>query len=479
LYIKPHGLMCLPLSDAIMQTVMNYTQAEKFLIGLTDYEISSAVLYNAGNYDLRRMELLLESVGNPHRGRRTVHITGTKGKGSTAAMISSVLTAAKYRTGLFTSPHLHSWRERITLNGRCITKRNFAGIAGSLEPLVRSINSEARFGKLTTFEVLTAMAFLYFAVKNATYQVIEVGMGGRLDATNVVNPDVCIITSISLDHTQILGETLGQITSEKAGIIKPGCTVISAPQARDVEAVIEQKCRESKAPLIQAGKDITWQRTGGGPWGQTFVLSGVAGDYDLSIPLLGEYQLENAALAVSALKTLAQRGADINDTDIAKGLRNVKWPARFQILKSSPLVIADGAHNPYSIKLVVQSIGKFFSYQKAVVIFGSSADKDIRGMAQELSGFAHRIILTQTHHPRAATAGHLEWIFKEAGVPATKEPDPDKAVVDALSKADKEDLILITGSLFLSAEAGTILLKRVDTDIRHRPAAASDNKPAA
>ncbi|MDD5311590.1 MAG: bifunctional folylpolyglutamate synthase/dihydrofolate synthase [Dehalococcoidia bacterium] len=443
-----------------MQTAMNYSQAEKFLIGLTDYEKSSSVLYNAGNYDLRRMELLLGSIANPHRGRRTVHITGTKGKGSTAAMISGVLSAAKYRTGLFTSPHLHSWRERIALNGTPITKKDFAGIADSLELLVRSINSEARFGKLTTFEVITAMAFLYFEMKNAAYQVIEVGMGGRLDATNVLYPDVCVITSISLDHTQILGETLEQIAAEKAGIIKRGCTVISAPQERQVAAVIERKCRELKAPLIMVGKDIKWRRTGGSPDGQNFKLSGMAGNYDLGIPLLGEYQLENAALAVSALKILVKNGAAIEYADIVRGLRNVKWPARFQILKNSPLVIADGAHNPYSLTQVIRSIGKFFSYKKAAVVFGSSADKDIRGMAQVLAGFVHRIILTQAHHPRAATTDNLERIFKAAGVPVIKEPDPEKAIAGALAEADKEDLILITGSLFLAAGAAEILLKK-------------------
>ncbi|MCX6005048.1 MAG: bifunctional folylpolyglutamate synthase/dihydrofolate synthase [Chloroflexi bacterium] len=445
-----------------MHSIMNYLQAEQFLVSLTDYETSSAVIYNAANYDLRRMELLLGSVNNPHRGRGTIHITGTKGKGSTAAMISSVLSTAKYRTGLFTSPHLHTWRERIALNGRLITKKDFTAIAAVLKPFVRSINAQARFGKLTTFEVLTAMAFLYFSKKNADYQVLEVGMGGRLDATNVVNPDICIITSISLDHTQILGETLEQIAGEKAGIIKPGCTVISAPQPTEVEAVIKRKCRELKVPLIKAGKDITWQRTGGDLDRQIFKLSDKTGVYDLTVPLLGEYQLENAALAVSALNILSQRGSHIEYADIAKGLSSVRWPARLQILKRSPLVIADGAHNAYSIKKVIQSIKKFLSYKKVFIVFGSSRDKDIQGMAQELSGLANRIILTQSHHPRAASVDHLARIFKEAGVEVYTEPDPEDAVVNILAQADKDDLILITGSLFLAAEAETILLNRVN-----------------
>ena len=219
---------------------MNYSRAEEFLQGLTDYEKSPSVAYGAANYDLRRVELLLELLGNPHKGMRAVHVAGTKGKGSTAAMIASVLQAAGYRTGLFTSPHLFSWRERIAINGRRITEQSFSRLVTSVEEKVRAINRESRFGKLTTFEALTAMSLLYFRQRHADFMVLETGMGGRLDATNVVNPEACIITSISLDHTQVLGNTLSLIAAEKAGIIKPGCTVISAPQPPEAAEVIKK-----------------------------------------------------------------------------------------------------------------------------------------------------------------------------------------------------------------------------------------------
>ena len=439
--------------DAIMHPDMNYQQAEEFLLSLTDYEKSPGVAYNSANYDLRRMELLLEALGNPHLGRKTVHIAGTKGKGSTAAMISSVLAAAGYRTGLFTSPHLHNWRERVALNGHPISEKDFARLAADIQPVVLSINQESRYGKLTTFEVITAMAFSYFSAKKAGSQVLETGMGGRLDATNVVDPDVCIITSISLDHTQVLGESLAQIASEKAGIIKAGSTVVSALQPPEAAVVIEQRCRYLNVPLIIAKKDIKWKRLRGDLSGQVFTVAGISGNYEFFIPLLGDHQLDNASLAVAALEVLKLRGIKIDFSDMAKGLSTVHWPARLQVLNSSPVVIIDGAHNVDSIKKVVESVKKYFTYERSFVIFGSSSDKDIAGMAMELAHFANRIVLTTSSHPRATTTGTLADIFKKAGVSAIVEENIVEALANTLAIAGSRDLILITGSLFLAADA--------------------------
>ena len=439
--------------DAIMHPDMNYQQAEEFLLSLTDYEKSPGVAYNSANYDLRRMELLLEALVNPHLGRTTVHIAGTKGKGSTAAMISSVLAAAGYRTGLFTSPHLHNWRERVALNGHPISEKDFARLAADIQPVVLSINQESRYGKLTTFEVITAMAFSYFSAKKAGSQVLETGMGGRLDATNVVDPDVCIITSISLDHTQVLGESLAQIASEKAGIIKAGSTVVSALQPPEAAVVIEQRCRYLNVPLIIAKKDIKWKRLRGDLSGQVFTVAGISGNYEFFIPLLGDHQLDNASLAVAALEVLKLRGIKIDFSDMAKGLSTVHWPARLQVLNSSPVVIIDGAHNVDSIKKVVESVKKYFTYERSFVIFGSSSDKDIAGMAMELAHFANRIVLTTSSHPRATTTGTLADIFKKAGVSAIVEENIVEALANTLAIAGSRDLILITGSLFLAADA--------------------------
>jgi len=431
---------------------MQYTQATNYIESLTDYEKSSAVVYNATNYDLRRVEILLSALGNPHRGRRTIHIAGTKGKGSTSAMIASILSCAGYCSGLFTSPHLYSWQERIAVNGRPVSQRDFARLVTAIKPHVQAVNKEERFGRLTTFEALVAMAFLYFREKAAVFQVLETGMGGRLDATNIVGPGICIITSISLDHTQVLGNTLAEIAGEKAGIIKHGCTVISAPQPPEADAVIKERCRLLNARLIRVGRDVTWSHISSDSQGQSFSVKGILKQYGLIIPLLGDYQMENACLAIAAIEALQQQGVSINCTEIANGLSRVKWPARLQILNRFPLLIIDGAHNVYSINRLIESIRKYFSYRKVYVIFGSSRDKDIEGMAKELCGFADNVILTSSIHPRAASTDYLEQIFAASGITVDKKQDASQSLAVALAETGKDDLILATGSLFLAAD---------------------------
>jgi len=433
---------------------MDYSAAEAYLASLTDYEISPASAYNAANFDLRRVENLLQEMGQPQGGRKTVHIAGTKGKGSTAAMISSILVSAGNCTGLFTSPHLYTWQERIAVNGRPVTKRDFARLAGAVQTHVQSINREARFGKITTFEALTAMAFLYFRDKGAAFQVLETGMGGRLDATNVADPEVCILTSISFDHTQVLGNTLTKIATEKAGIIKPGCTVISAPQEPEALAVIVAQCRLSGSELVLAGKDVNWKRVSGNLNGQTLTVRGRDGSYKLHIPLLGDHQLENACLAVAAAEVLRQHGAGITRDHMVRGLGSVKWPARLQVLKRAPLLIIDGAHNVYSMNALVESVRRYFPYKKLHVIFGSSGDKDIDGMAGVLAGFAGNVIVTSSGHPRAAAAEQLARVFRQHGVSADIKPNAREALSAALAASGDGDLVLATGSLFLAAEIG-------------------------
>ena len=432
---------------------MNYRQAEDYIFSFTDYEKIPAVAYTAANYDLRRMEILLQPLGNPHLGTKTIHIAGTKGKGSTAAMISQALITAGYKTGLFTSPHLNTVRERIRINDRTISKTDFAALVTEIRPIVDTINKKASFGKLTSFEILTAVAFTYFKRNKLNYQVVEVGLGGRLDATNVVEPDVCIITSISLDHTEILGQTLAKIAVEKAGIIKGGCSVVSAPQDPEVEQVIKEVCHARKVKLIEVGKDVTCQQTGADFHRQEFKAIGQNATYDLAIPLLGDYQLENACAAVAALEILSTEGAEISPKNITEGFRRVSWPGRFQILSREPIVLADGAHNAYSIKKLVDNVNKYFTYSKCFVIFGSSSDKDISRMVKELQALNCQIIITSSSHPRAASVSSLKeqlnWL-----VPVPKSTDSVKEALNrVLKQSEKTDLILITGSLFVAAEA--------------------------
>ena len=442
-----------------MGVQMDYRQAEDYILSFTDYEKIPGIAYTSANYDLRRMEKLLLPLGNPHLGTKTVHIAGTKGKGSTAAMIAQVLIAAGYKTGLFTSPHLHSLRERIRVDGALVSEADFAALVTELEPIVRSVNQEAAYGELTTFEILTAVVFAHFRKSLVDFQVLEVGLGGRLDATNIAQADVCVITSISLDHTEILGDNIARIAAEKAGIIKPGCVVVSSPQAIEVTHVIEEVCRRQQAKLIQIGKDVTWQKIGGDIYQQAVVVYGRTGKYDLTIPLIGDYQLENAATAVAALEALDYVGTRILPKDVAQGLRQVEWPGRLQILSREPMVVVDGAHNAYSMSKLVEAVKECFQYNRCFVIFGTSCDKDIAGMAQELRAFAERIIITRSSHPRAASVQVLAEGFGNLGVEVEVAENASKALSKALSVADNTDLILITGSFFVVAEAISYITK--------------------
>jgi dihydrofolate synthase/folylpolyglutamate synthase len=441
---------------------MNYQQAEDYILSFTDYEKIPGIAYTSANYDLRRMEKLLQPLGNPHLGTRTVHIAGTKGKGSTAAMIAQTLIAAGYRTGLFTSPHLHTLRERIRINGAMISKADFAALVTELEPIVESVNKQADFGQLTTFEILTAVVFTYFKKNRVDFQVLEVGLGGRLDATNVVKPDVCVITSLSLDHTEILGNNLAEIAAEKAGIIKPSCIVVTAPQVEDAAQVIRQVCHQQRARLIQVGQDIMWHKTGGDLYRQTLTVSTKSGHYDLNIPLLGDHQLENATVALAVIEALISLGTDISLQNIEKGFSQVSWPGRLQILSREPTIVVDGAHNAYSMRKLVTAIKEYFDYKMCFVIFGTSCDKDISGMAQELQPLSNHIIVTSSSHPRAAPIQSLVEKFNSLGVQTIVVENVAEALSRALALAKKTDLILITGSLFVVAEAIDYITKTAD-----------------
>jgi dihydrofolate synthase/folylpolyglutamate synthase len=432
---------------------MDYQQAEDYIFSFTDYEKMPGIAYTSANYDLRRMEKLLQPLGNPHLGTRTVHIAGTKGKGSTAAMISQTLFAAGYRTGLFTSPHLHTLRERIRINGSMISETDFATLVTELKPIVESVNKQAAFGELTTFEILTAVVFNYFKKNRVDFQVLEVGLGGRLDATNVVKPDVCVITSISLDHTDILGNSVAKIAAEKAGIVKSGCIVVNAPQADEAAHIIEQVCHQQRAKLIQVGQDVTWHKTGGDLNRQTLTVFTKSGHYDLTIPLLGDYQLENAAAALAVIEALVSLGADISSQSIARGFSHVSWPGRLQILNREPMVVVDGAHNAYSMNKLVGAVKQYFEYKRCFVIFGTSCDKDISGMAQELQPLGNHIIITSSSHPRAASVSLVAEKFNTLGFNAMAAGNITEALSKALALANNTDLILITGSLFVVAEA--------------------------
>jgi len=432
---------------------LNYSQAEEYLNSFVNYEQIPGISYAQPGYSLRHVEELLNRMGDPQLAARTIHIAGTKGKGSVAAMIAQVLSDSGYKTGLYTSPHLHTLRERISVDGSLISEAEFAAAMAEIKPFIESMKQDATFRQLTYFEALTALAFAYFKKKRVDFQVLEVGLGGRLDATNVARPVVCIITPISLDHTQILGNSLEEIAREKAGIIKSGCRVVLSPQPEEAASVISDICREKKAKVVQVGEDITWHKTGGDLHHQSLEIEGRTSKYQVSIPLLGDYQLENAAAAVAALEILASEGFAISAADIARGLARLKWPGRFHILQEHPTVLVDGAHNVASMRGLVRNIKAYFAHKRIFLVFGTSCDKDIPGIVNELVSLSPQVIVTRTAHSRAAPLSTLAAEFSKRGIESETGETVGEAISRALSMADKTDVICVTGSLFVVAEA--------------------------
>jgi len=431
---------------------VKYQQAIDYINSYTDYE-KIGMPHDPAFYDLRRVDELLAYLGNPHQKANSVHITGTNGKGSVAAMMASVLTTSGYTTGLYTSPHLHTWRERIRVDGESISEEELARLVARLKPRVEAVNKKATYGELTTFEFLTALAFAYFGQKGVDFQVLEVGMGGKFDATSVIKPVVCIITSVSFDHMDVLGNSLAEIAAEKCGIIKPASTVVSSPQPDEAAEVISKTCRERGAQLIIVGSDVTWEGLGFDLSRQRLRVQGRRDIYELSIPLLGQHQLDNAATAVAALEVLADKGFVIPGESVIKGLKLVSWPGRLQILSRRPLVVVDGAHNVGAARRLAQSIEQYFDFDQAILVIGASDDKDIASIVSELATIFDKVIVTRSRHPRAMATAPLVAEFARHGVKAQAAEDVPSALSQALALADDKDLICIAGSLFVVGEA--------------------------
>ncbi|MDD4873825.1 MAG: bifunctional folylpolyglutamate synthase/dihydrofolate synthase [Dehalococcoidales bacterium] len=440
-----------------------YQRNVAYVYSFTDYETTHK-LGDPVNFDLRRMEELMHLLGNPHLKAKSIHIAGTKGKGSVAAMIASVMNAFGYKTGLYTSPHLIDIKERFQIDGKMITEAEFVSIVDELKPAVSEVNRKATYGRLTTFEVMTALCFIFFARQKVDFQVIEVGLGGRLDATNVINPEVCVITPINLDHTDVLGDTIARIASEKAGIIKEGVTVVSSPQVDEALEVIEKICLERNARLIKVGVDVRWQDMGVNSEKVQLEVKGRLSEYKLSIPLLGCCQMENAATAAAALEVLVEKKYSISAASIIEGMGKVNWPGRFQVLRKDPLIIVDGAHNALSARELKKSFLYYYKDYfdmifcknpsvKSVLIFGASSDKDIVSIIDELAPLFNEIIVTRSKHPRSKEVSLLVSEFKNSGIEVRTSESVAKALELAISQALNTDLICITGSLFVVGDA--------------------------
>jgi dihydrofolate synthase/folylpolyglutamate synthase len=441
----PSGRLEATLIDSPFQQALDY------IYSFIDYERQGPRVRQT--WDIRRVEDLLNRLGNPHLKSKTVHIAGSKGKGSVAAMTASVLTAAGYSTGLYTSPHLHLYNERIRIDGNYITNEEIVALVDRIKPAVEAVNKEATYGNLTTFEVTTAIGFSYFADKNVGFQVVEVGMGGRLDATNIVNPEVCAITSISYEHMDMLGNTLTAIATEKAGIIKPGCTVVISPQVEEAGRVFEEITRQRQAPLIQVGKDVTYKDLGFKGFKQTLQVKGRLGEYRLTIPLLGQYQLDNASVAVGVLEVLMEKGYHIPVQKLVEGMAKVTWEARLQALNRHPLLIVDGAHNGDSAHKLKEALKHYFKYNKAILILGLYGDKDLESIVAELAPVFNTVIVTRSIHPRAMATAPIAAAFRKHGIEAQQTDAISIALPMALKMAGENDLICVTGSLSVASIA--------------------------
>jgi dihydrofolate synthase/folylpolyglutamate synthase len=349
---------------------MDYSRSLQYVLSFADYERASSSRVKYRDFNLQRVRELLRRLGNPQMAYPSVHIAGTKGKGSTVAMVASILAAAGYKAGQYTSPHLHSMRERIAVNGEPISEQDFAQRVVEMRQVLDAVNADPVLGPITTFEVMTVMAFLHFRRAGCNIAVVEVGLGGRLDATNVLMPKVCAITNISLDHTEVLGDTLVKIAEEKAGIIKPGVPVVVSAQQPEALAAIARIAQANNAPLVNAGRDVTVELVKRDIEGQDIRITTPRQTYEVRLPLLGDFQRENAATAVAICETLTGLGAQIKPEAFARGLARVKWPARVEIIARAPLVIVDGAHNPYSVRRLRDTLQSDFTFNNAHLIFG-------------------------------------------------------------------------------------------------------------
>ena len=430
-------------------------------------------------FALDRIRSLLGRLGSPQRGRLTVHVAGSKGKGSTAAMIESILRAAGRRTGMFSSPHLHSFRERIRIDGEPLPEEYFARLCDGMR-LAAAEELAERPGRISTFELLTALAFTAFRDQGVDAQIVEVGLGGRLDCTNVFDEkDAAVITALSHEHTEILGDRIEQIAGEKAGIITPGTrgAVLAPQRSEPAAAVVRAAADGAQAPLVDVARAYEWSPAGTerstgprGRMGQWFELRrarprrGEAERMLLLTPLLGEFQIENAAAAVAAIDLLASQGLKIPRAAIHRGIATVDWPARLELLPvdpRQPRIVVDGAHNAESVERALEAVRAHFPHERLVAVFGALGDKALAGMAERIAEHADVVIATESEHPRARPAADVAAAFKR--LPGAPQPRLAPRAADALAAARaaarRDDLICVLGSLSLAAQVRELVLQ--------------------
>ncbi|MEA1964884.1 MAG: folylpolyglutamate synthase/dihydrofolate synthase family protein [Candidatus Aerophobetes bacterium] len=432
--------------------MFSYAQALKYINSLIDYEKKEFFPYNKRSLNLQRMGHLLNLTGNPHQNLKVIHIAGTKGKGSTAAIIASILKAANFKVGLYTSPHLIDARERIRIGEELIKEKEFARFAFQIKSSIDSSNPSL---SPTFFEVYTAIAFLYFFYKKVDVAVLEVGLGGRLDATNIIaHPLVSIITQISFDHIRELGNNLASIAREKSCIIKKGSKAITSPQEEGVLSVIEETCKKKGVHLYKVGKEIKFKEIKSNLKGESFQVKTERRFYPcLFIPLLGKHQLINASTAIGAIEVLREYGIFVPRKAVMEGMKKVRWPGRIQILFKDPLFLVDCAHNVASAQALANFLKEISQARKIILIMGVSKNKDVEGMGKVLLPLVDEIILTKVNSPRAMEPEEIKKRIKNSSSRKIVIKDEvTEAISYTLSSAECKDIICVTGSVYLAGE---------------------------
>ncbi|MFZ2445345.1 MAG: folylpolyglutamate synthase/dihydrofolate synthase family protein [Syntrophobacteraceae bacterium] len=419
---------------------------------LSTYRESLDYLYglqkNGIKFGLNCTENILARVGNPHRKLRFIHIAGTNGKGSTAAMLANILQGLGLKTGLYTSPHLVRFTERFRMDGREVSAERILDVFAKVRSIID--NSQPP----TFFEVTTAMAFLYFAEEEADWVIAETGLGGRLDATNVIHPEVCVITNIGFDHQEYLGATLATIAREKAGIIKDGVPLVTGALQPVVQGILKTTCMHRKAPLYRFKSDFRVRRNSDG----SFQYSGIGRQWPaLRLNLIGAHQRGNAALAIAAAEVLETKGlVSLDQAVVERALGEVSWPARLEVLDTNPTVVLDGAHNAQGAESLRDSLKQCFEYERLHLVLGIMADKDIRGILRRLLPLAQTAIFTQPRYVRAANPEELRRMARPYIQRHYVIPDPASAIAQARQLAGPRDLICIAGSLYFAGEVKEI-----------------------
>jgi dihydrofolate synthase/folylpolyglutamate synthase len=436
---------------------MDYFEALRFLYSLADFERTGRF---ADRKDVAPMLALLEELGNPHLGRTTVHIAGSKGKGSVAAMVESILRAAGMTTGLTTSPHLHKITERVQIDGQPVSQNEFAAAADTVKVALEKAQAKLPPERqLVTFDAITALAFVVFRERGVQAQVVEVGLGGLLDSTNVFEKkDVSVITNIGLEHREILGDTVAEIARQKAGIMVAGCPTVMAPQRESAADVIREVAAEKGSELKEVALVCNLRRDQFGSDSQAFRLRTPSAAYNVKLPLLGKHQLDNAATAILAVETLSAAGIKVPEEAVKAGLESVKWPARIERIKQRPTVIVDSAHTADSARRLRDTLEEYLHIRNATLVVGVMGDKDLEGLASAIEPVARRVIATKADHPRALDIRSVGRAFQDLGLETMYDERLGSAIDTALNLSTPSDAVVILGSIALAGEARAHLL---------------------